>query len=705
MDSLTKTKTKTTTSTNSKTKNNPTTTTTTTTTDNINSDKNNNNYNENNNDNKEHIVVVQQETDSDTQDDHTFQLSSLSRDVDKSDESTTTPTPVKQTNSSSTASENQTNTTTPNSEENNNNNVHSPPTTSASSNSTSSSTTTTNTNPRQPPNKKASFSQLEIGDSNTSNKKYKPSTGQSNPFMINPTTVTTAFQPTNSTKIYSPYQNFNQQQLQYNQQLQQLQQQQQQQFQQIQQQQQQELAPFSRIFIICGKDVSEQVLIESFKSFGEIESCKVVVDKDTNESKGYAYIKYTKTSSAALAIEEMNGKILITTTTTTININNNNTTSPTSSSSTNSSSSTSPTKNNTNNNQQHTTGNTTNNNSNNDQQDQNTSTTTSTTITNSIPIKVMIAEAKGSKSKPIISTDPEDHPPNSRLFVICKKDYTEQELLNQFKEFGNLEYAKLVRERDTNESKGCAFVKFSKSSTAAIAMETINNINLYDDKNSPKAIIAQPKVKYHKQHFSELPLHQLQLSQQPQLSQQQLQQQQQQQLQQQLQLQQQQQQPSPINGGPTAYQSYGSTPTGGDFGGQNPYGSSTGYPVSRQRLFVVCHKSITQESLYRLFSRYPGMEYCDLKKDKITNKSKGFAYVNYSTPQSALMAMKELNGIKYPPGHSLKVVFAEPLGVPKQQTTPIIDPISSIQNTFAQMPFIRRNPNNNDARKRQKIDI
>jgi hypothetical protein len=35
-------------------------------------------------------------------------------------------------------------------------------------------------------------------------------------------------------------------------------------------------------------------------------------------------------------------------------------------------------------------------------------------------------------------------------------------------------YCKLVRDKHTGESKGCAYVKYSKASTAALAMETVN---------------------------------------------------------------------------------------------------------------------------------------------------------------------------------------------------------------------------------------
>ncbi|GAM25391.1 hypothetical protein SAMD00019534_085660 [Acytostelium subglobosum LB1] len=348
--------------------------------------------------------------------------------------------------------------------------------------------------------------------------------------------------------------------------------------------------PFSRIFIICGKDITETMLVNAFKRYGVIESCKVVTDKETNESKGIAYIKYTKTSSAALAIESMHGSTIA--------------------------------------------------------------------DADPTPIKVLIAEDKGQgkTNKPPHQTtsDPEDTPPNSRLFVICKKDISESDLNKRFKDFGNLEHIKLVRERDTNESKGYAFVKFSKSSTAAVAMEAIND----SDDKSIKAIIAQPKSKGFQKPTQPETVQMVQI---------------------------------PMMGAsPYPFQA--------EFA--NPYGI---FPTmaARQRLFVICHKSVTQENLHKLFSRYPGMEYCDLKKDKVTNKSKGFAYVNYSTPQAALIAKNELNGIKYPPGYVLKVVFAEPLGI-KQSSSPVIDPISSIQTSFAQMPFIARR-NSSQSQKRQKI--
>lgn len=92
--------------------------------------------------------------------------------------------------------------------------------------------------------------------------------------------------------------------------------------------------------------------------------------------------------------------------------------------------------------------------------------------------------------------------------------------------------------------------------------------------------------------------------------------------------------------------------------------SVTAPVVSRQRLFVVVSKSASEDAVAHLFRCFPGMEYCDLKKERQTGLSKGFAYVNYSTPEAAAAAIAQLHGIEFPvgSGHSLKVMYAEPIG-------------------------------------------
>ena len=59
----------------------------------------------------------------------------------------------------------------------------------------------------------------------------------------------------------------------------------------------------------------------------------------------------------------------------------------------------------------------------------------------------------------------------------------------------------------------------------------------------------------------------------------------------------------------------------------------------------------------RLFQSFPGMEYCQLKRDRVTGLSKGYAYVGYSTADAAAAAVAQLNGLEFPPhsGRPLKV--------------------------------------------------
>lgn len=338
--------------------------------------------------------------------------------------------------------------------------------------------------------------------------------------------------------------------------------------------------PHSRVFIVCGKGTTEEELEAEFKPYGQLQYCKIIKDKTTGESKGIAYAKYDKASSAALAIESLNGKKI--------------------------------------------------------SEDQ-------------PAFKVMIADAKGTRTNPRSqSREPEDLPPRSRLFVICSKDYSEEDVSARFKPYGEIEYCKVIKDKQTNESKGFAYVKFAKSSSAALAMEEVNRL-AQENGLKIKALIADPKSKSKGDGplpsvapYPPLPV----MYEQPMFS----------------------SYPPELASMPGAF-------------------SMPGYlPASRQRLFVVHHKSVTQEQLSRLFSRFPGMEYCDLKKNKQTGESKGFAYINYSTPQAALMAKDQMDGYEYPVGNALKVMFAEPLGVKGAGSSPSEPPaISSMRDSFAHL--------------------
>lgn len=49
-----------------------------------------------------------------------------------------------------------------------------------------------------------------------------------------------------------------------------------------------------------------------------------------------------------------------------------------------------------------------------------------------------------------------------RLFVLVPKTMTDDELYDHFKEFGDIDYASIIRDKETKESKGFAYIKFFK---------------------------------------------------------------------------------------------------------------------------------------------------------------------------------------------------------------------------------------------------
>jgi len=373
--------------------------------------------------------------------------------------------------------------------------------------------------------------------------------------------------------------------------------------------------PYSRLFIVGGKSITEEILRKKFELFGNIEYCRLLRDRNTRESKGLCYVKYDKASSAALAIENLNTKQL--------------------------------------------------------EED-------------NVPLKVIIAEAKGATRTKVDSKEPEDLPPRSRLFVICPKDLVYEEIQTRFMQFGSdqLEYVKLIKDRNNNESKGYAFIKFKTASLAALAMEEINETDEIAGKKV-KVLIADPKSKRPFEQQRERGNINPEMVVDPRLAS--------------YQMSLLTRQPVPI-----PYTTYA------EMAGI-PYPLHT-FPivqnsVSRQRLFVVCSKSIAQEQLARMFSRFPGMEYCDLKKNKNSGDSKGFAFVNYSTPQAAVVAKDQMDGYEFPAGSGsrLKVMFAELLGVKSGSNTENANPMMPYSPLTYTPPapavttISNNSPKNNDA--------
>ncbi|XVE90872.1 hypothetical protein DITRI_Ditri20bG0111000 [Diplodiscus trichospermus] len=55
---------------------------------------------------------------------------------------------------------------------------------------------------------------------------------------------------------------------------------------------------------------SEKTLRAHFEGFGELVEVKIIMDKISKRSKGYAFVEYTTEEAAAAALKEMNGKII-----------------------------------------------------------------------------------------------------------------------------------------------------------------------------------------------------------------------------------------------------------------------------------------------------------------------------------------------------------------------------------------------------------
>eukprot|EP00268_Persea_americana_P007600 TRINITY_DN12866_c0_g1_i2.p1 TRINITY_DN12866_c0_g1~~TRINITY_DN12866_c0_g1_i2.p1 ORF type:complete len:306 (+),score=59.32 TRINITY_DN12866_c0_g1_i2:549-1466(+) len=54
---------------------------------------------------------------------------------------------------------------------------------------------------------------------------------------------------------------------------------------------------------------SEKTLRAAFEGFGELVEVKIIMDKISKRSKGYAFIEYTTEEAAGAALKEMNGKV------------------------------------------------------------------------------------------------------------------------------------------------------------------------------------------------------------------------------------------------------------------------------------------------------------------------------------------------------------------------------------------------------------
>nr|XP_020442943.1 RNA-binding protein 45 [Monopterus albus] len=222
------------------------------------------------------------------------------------------------------------------------------------------------------------------------------------------------------------------------------------------------------------------------------------------------------------------------------------------------------------------------------------------------PIKVFIAQSRSSATH----RDVEDEQ-LTRIFVMIPKSFSEEDLKNTFKEYGDIEYCVIIKNKFTGESKGLGYVRYYKPSEAALAIELCDK--------AYRAILAEPRTKA------------------------------------------------------SSTEEYSGAAARSDYVGgadsTNHYTFSMADPGSfpvvdyRSGDFTRClmmstRAGLTQEQIFALFDIIPGMEYCELQRDSY-GMSKGHALIRYSNLGSAVYAKEKLNGFEYPPGNRLVVNFID----------------------------------------------
>lgn len=229
----------------------------------------------------------------------------------------------------------------------------------------------------------------------------------------------------------------------------------------------------------------------------------------------------------------------------------------------------------------------------------------------------------------------------SRIFVIVPKSFSEDDLRAKFSDYdGDIDYCQIVRDRETREPKGVGYVKFTKPSAAALAVETCDK--------SLKAVIAEPKSSKMKQQqklekeksvMSAFAAAMQAMPVNPFMDQ--------------------QHSFNFSNMHDQSHSTANNTLMAAQAAVSEGIANQLASSFTNKRLFAIVSPTLTQDQLSSLFDLIPGMDYCDLKRDRNTHESRGIAYILYKSLSSAIYAKEKLNGFEYPPGSRLVVKFAE----------------------------------------------
>ena len=78
-----------------------------------------------------------------------------------------------------------------------------------------------------------------------------------------------------------------------------------------------------------------------------------------------------------------------------------------------------------------------------------------------------------------------DKPAFSRIFVICGKQHTTDDLRRVFGGVGTIEDIWVVKDKTTKENRGLAYIKYAKMSEACLAIEQMNGKRMGEDDEGP----------------------------------------------------------------------------------------------------------------------------------------------------------------------------------------------------------------------------
>jgi len=299
-----------------------------------------------------------------------------------------------------------------------------------------------------------------------------------------------------------------------------------------------------------------------------------------------------------------------------------------------------------------------------------------------------------------------DDPPNSRLFIVCGKSITEDQFKESFEKYGEIEEIWVLKDRVTGEPKGVTYIKFSKTSEAALAMEEMNGRcvgshprplkvliahsrdqgsrrEMNEDERLVRLFVVVPKtmteaelkenfaefgdvdyvsvvrdrttkeskgfayVKYHRMSHAAKAFEACERSFKPVFA-----------------------DPKPQksgyqDGGGDRMNGPGSTASASTNASDMLSYMDTSHtnPDGHCRLTVVASPSINQDQLWRLFDLVPGLDYAELKRPDHRGRDrqhKALGVVVFNNPQSANYAKEKLHGFEYPPGQRLIVRFDAP---------------------------------------------